>query len=211
MRANYEFSDNLSLGATMMKLAEKPITDKFRVGEEPLNNLIWGMDGSYEEQNVRWLTRAVDALPLIETRAPSNISVRGEFAQLRPGHAETVALERTQQRLNELGLTMNPDERNGVSFIDDFEGVENSYELDRPGGWRLTAPPAAPNQTAVVADSARSNWRGSFSWYQIPRNLYERIDIRDHHRKIPRSIRKMHPLEVEAGPGQCMKRRSRDY
>lgn len=193
MRANYEFSDNLNLGATMMKLSEKPVTDKFRVGEEPLNNLIWGMDGRYDEQNVRWLTQAVDALPLVQTRAPSNISIRGEFAQLRPGHAETIALQQTQERLNSQGLSMNPDEQNGVSFIDDFEGIENSYELDRAGSWRLSAPPAESAQTAGVADSTRSNWRGTFGWYQIPRNLYDRIDIRQDNAQ---AVRPIHVNEV---------------
>ena len=75
MRADYNLGDNLAMGATLMRLAEKPLIDKFRIGEEPLANTIWGVDGNYTAQP-RWLTRFVDAIPLIQTRAPSEVSFK---------------------------------------------------------------------------------------------------------------------------------------
>ena len=45
-----------------MRLAERPLTDKFRIGEEALENTIFGFDGGFSYEP-RWLTRALDALP----------------------------------------------------------------------------------------------------------------------------------------------------
>jgi len=179
-RADYALRDQVALGATVMRLSEKSPVDKYRIGEEPIQNTIWGVDGSLNLEP-GWLTRAVDAVPLIQTRGESSIQVSGEFAQLRPGHTETEAYQRTRDRLSAAGLGFRPDERDGISYIDDFEGFENTFSLaQNPQGWTLSSPPeegvtplgSAPGSRT---DSLITNRRALFGWYQLNQNTLEDV------------------------------------
>ena len=182
-RAFYEFEDKLNVGTTVMRLSQKSPVDKFRVGEEPIANVIWGLDGNLKLEP-RWLTRAVDALPLIQTRAPSTMTFTGEFAQLRPGHTETTAFRRTQRDLRSRGLDFNDDELKGISYVDDFEGFETTFSLKQAGAWQLAAPPDSirmdvepdPALPRAERDSLRTNWRSTFAWYQLNVNTLRQLD-----------------------------------
>ncbi len=196
LRADYAFSDRFGIGATWMRLSEKPLIDKFRLGEEPISNSIWGFDAAYAAEP-RWMTRLVDALPLVQTRAPSLFEFKGEFAQLNPGHPETFAFEQSQSDLRDINRDFKDDEQNGsISYIDDFEGTENSFSLLQPGAWRLAAapegtaaapgagPPGAetylsdlPGEDAVTSPLLRTSWRGRFAWYSVLAATYENDDI----------------------------------
>ncbi|MEP0546656.1 MAG: cell surface protein SprA [Rhodothermales bacterium] len=196
IRADYEFNDRFAIGATWMQLSEKPLIDKYRLGEEPIANSIWGVDVRYAAEP-RWMTRLVDALPLVQTRAPSAFEFKGEFAQLNPGHPETFAFEQSQDDLRELGRDFKDDELDGISYIDDFEGTENSFSLLQPGAWltasapegTLTSPGAGPDdartylselpgEDAITSRLLRTNWRGLFSWYSVLTATYESDAIR---------------------------------
>jgi cell surface protein SprA len=85
----YRFNDDFNLGGTIMNLTEKPLTKKVSIGEEPISNTIWGLNGSYKT-DAPFLTKAVDFLPLIETKEKSSITFEGEFAQLVPGHNSAI-------------------------------------------------------------------------------------------------------------------------
>jgi cell surface protein SprA len=80
---DYKFSDNFNLGATVMNLTERPLTQKVNMGDEPISNTIWGLNTSYRTES-RLITKLVDKLPLIETKETSSISF-DEFAHLIPG------------------------------------------------------------------------------------------------------------------------------
>lgn len=178
-RADYALRDRLEVGATVMRLSERASTDKFRIGEEPIKNTIWGVDGSVDLEP-DWLTRTVDALPLLQTRADSRISVSGEFAQLRPGHAQTNAFDRAREDLQDAGFDYDADELGGVSFIDDFEGFRNTFSLrSQPDAWSISSPPLFPEESSesptLADDSLRSNWRGLFGWYQLNNSNRDRV------------------------------------
>ena len=181
MRADYTLDERLSLGATVMRMNQKSPIDKYRIGEEPISNTIWGVDGALELEP-RWMTRAIDFVPLLQTKEPSSISVSGEFAQLRPGNTQTIAFERTRRDLQAAGRDFSSDELGGTSYIDDFEGFENTFTMTQPGTWGLAS---APDSIGVVdrfgvlsgfrADSLRTNWRGRFGWYRINANMLREI------------------------------------
>ena len=180
-RADWSMDDRFAVGATAMRLSQRSPADKFRVGEEPIQNTIWGLDGSMDLQP-QWLTRAVDALPLVQTRAESAISVSGEFAQLRPGHTDTEAFERTREDLQDVGEDFTGDELGGISYIDDFEGFENTFSLRQQlSAWQISAAPDSIADRAALDgddpgtsdDLERTFWRGSFGWYQLNDNLRE--------------------------------------
>ena len=187
LRADYRISENALLGATWMSLSERPPAGlgKFRVGEEAIDNTVIGVDGSYLAEP-RWLTRAVDALPFIQTRAPSRFELRGEFAQLTPGSPLTSAFGDARDALSAEGLDFAEDELDGVSYIDDFEGSETPYTAPQQvSGWQLAAPPesAGPPESVLRAPGSpatdpllKSNWRGLFTWYTLSDNLYRDYD-----------------------------------
>lgn len=191
IRAEYELSEDISLGTTYFRLKEQPLQDKISVGDEPVNNSVFGVDAD-AEFDMPWLTRAVDFLPLLQTTEPSSVSISGEFAQLRPDVAQTNVIEDAINR-NELFQ----DEEEGLSFIDDFEGVDVSIELMNPSRWNLAAAPAAvpgyDSDEAIFEDEsdadpassqedkiARSDLRSTFSWYSIPRNIEDILDNVEH-------------------------------
>ncbi len=192
-RADYQISDRIGLGATLMRLSQKSPVDKFRLGEEPVSNTIWGIDGQLDFEP-RWLTRAVDLLPLIQTKEPSAINITGEFAALRPGHTETIAFAQARRRLQKLKgdarRDFSEDELSGVSYVDDFEGFENTLSLKQPGAWLLSAAPdSVPAVDRLPGDPAaqtgsqyvlqRNDWRSTFGWYQISSTLLQQLGLRN--------------------------------
>ena len=182
VRADLRLDEDFTLGATLMRLAERPLGDKFLIGEEPLNNSVVGFDGAFKAEP-RWMTRALDALPLIQTRAPSRFEVRGEVARLNPGSPQTLAFSRARDALQDsnLGLDFADDELAGVSFIDSFEQSENTYTaLGLTAGWRLAAPPTEATGDAdggpfvdVTDPDLPTSWRGLFTWYTLSENNYK--------------------------------------
>ncbi|SDC98217.1 T9SS outer membrane translocon Sov/SprA [Williamwhitmania taraxaci] len=118
---NYEFSDNFNLGATVLNLTERPLTQKVNYGAEPISNTIWGLNGSYKTDS-RFLTKMVDKLPFIQTKEPSSILFEGEFAKLSPGHSKAIG-------------------SSGTAYIDDFEGSESSIDLRQWSAWVLSSTP----------------------------------------------------------------------
>lgn len=195
-RADYALDDRISLGATLMRLTQKSPIDKFRIGEEPVSNTIWGVDGSFLAEP-RWLTRAVDALPLIQTKEPSRFQFTGEFAQLRPNHVETIAFTRTRRDLRKADRDFARDELAGISYIDDFEGFENTFSLMQPGTWALTAAPDSIGavdggglRVGSLSDSLRTTWRGNFAWYRINANMLAEVPA------VAYDVEAIRPLEI---------------
>jgi len=182
LRAEYEFNNDIKLGSTFFRLNEQPNSDKIRIGNEPINNTLLGLDAS-ARFDTPWLTRAIDRIPLLQTKEASNFSLSGEFAQLRPGVSQTNAIRDAIKKGK-----LYQDEEEGLVFIDDFEGAKYSIPFNNPTRWHLPAAPAAipgyapdqitfdPNSTAEPASDLssrmdRSDLRAKFSYYDIPRNV----------------------------------------
>ena len=66
-----------------MRMTERPITQKVDIGSEPFKNNMIGMDVAFKH-DLPFLTKAVDFLPMLSTRAKSSISFTGEVAHLIP-------------------------------------------------------------------------------------------------------------------------------
>ncbi len=154
LRGEYAFSDDFKLGATFLQYSERPLTDKVRVGDEPIVNRIFGMDLQYSTQ-MRWLTKAIDKLPLISTKEPSKFSINAEYAQVMPGIPA------------ELRTELDPE---GVSYIDDFEGSRQIISLGLNGNnWVLGSPPHRDLESpTIVEDSIRGRYRARLGWYRLP-------------------------------------------
>ena len=159
---NYEFQPNFNLGATVMNLHERPMTEKNNFGDEPTSNTIWGLDLNYSHE-VPLITKLVDLLPGIQTKAPSNLSLTAEFAHFLPGMSSTGSKE------------------GAVSYVDDFEGAENSISLTTAVSWSLASTPqdyASPlamfPETAPGTGLAYGYNRAKLAWYRISTDFYDR-------------------------------------
>ena len=109
---NYKFNKDFNIGATMMHYGEKSLTEKVSIGDEMVNNTIWGLNLSYNT-SFMWLTNLVNKIPTVNATAPSTFSFKGEFAQLIPHQQKTGS-------------------NKGSSYIDDFESTQSGLDLRSP-------------------------------------------------------------------------------
>ncbi len=150
-RFDYKYSNNFVFGGTMMYLTERPLTPKVNIGDEPLSNLMIGLDGNYKKES-RFLTKMVDRLPFIETKAISTVSLSGEYAQLIPGVNSALA-------------------QNGTAYLDDFEGSETPFDVRLGNNWALASTPQG--QTDKFPEATSLNKldygfkRANLSWYSV--------------------------------------------
>lgn len=155
---NYQFSDNFNLGATILNLTERPLTQKVNYGSEPMSNTIWGLNGTYKTDS-RFLTKMVDKLPFIHTKELSSILLEGEFAQLLPGHSKAIG-------------------SSGTAYIDDFEGSETTIDLRQWSSWALASTPQ--EQVDLWPEGNLSNDlhygynRAKLAWYTIDSYYFNR-------------------------------------
>ncbi|KAA3596687.1 MAG: cell surface protein SprA, partial [Calditrichaeota bacterium] len=118
----------LEFAGTALWLSQTSTEEKPRIGREPVKNFLWGMSSRFNLNEINPLTEIVDAIPLIDTKTKSTLSLQAEFAQSLPN-------PNTKNNAS-------TGDNNGVAYIDDFEGAEraNSVSLKTPF-WKKSAPP----------------------------------------------------------------------
>ncbi|MEM7160807.1 MAG: cell surface protein SprA [Bacteroidota bacterium] len=150
-RFDYQFKDDVNIGATILNLTERPLTQKINFGNEPISNTIWGLDGNYSTES-QFITKMVDRLPFLETKEKSTLNFSGEVAQLIPGHSRAITKE-------------------GLSYIDDFEGSQSTIDIRNFAQWNLASTPQGQPDLfpeAMFVDSLiYGEKRGKLSWYVI--------------------------------------------
>jgi len=162
MGANIDFrmNKNLQIGATVMNLNERPLTEKVNYGDEPISNTIWGVNLMYRTES-RLLTRLIDAIPLISTKAPSNIAVDAEFAHFIPGHSKAIGSA-------------------GTTYIDDFEGARSTIDLRNVGTWFMASTPQGQPDSRMFPEAAPGTGlaygfnRAKLAWYVVDPLFYDR-------------------------------------
>ncbi|MBI4648838.1 MAG: cell surface protein SprA, partial [Bacteroidia bacterium] len=157
---NYRISKNFNLGGTILRLTERPLTQKVNIGDEPISNTIWGIDGTYRTE-APFITKLVDKLPFLETKEASNVTINGEFAHLIPGHSRAIQKE-------------------GTAYIDDFEGCKTSLNIQSVSSWELASVPQG--QSNIFHGGNRLNslesgfYRAKLCWYIVERMLVSTTD-----------------------------------
>ena len=101
---SYRFNKDFSLGATLMHFSEKALTQKVNIGDEIVNNTIWGLNTRYNTQFM-WLTNLLNKIPTVNATQSSTLSLQAEFASLMP-NAQKSGSDK------------------GSSYIDDFESTQ---------------------------------------------------------------------------------------
>ncbi|HTX88366.1 MAG TPA: cell surface protein SprA [Bacteroidales bacterium] len=157
---DYKINKDFIIGGTILNLNERPLTQKVNYGDEPISNTVWGLNLSYRNQS-RLITRLVDLLPLISTKAPSNVAVDAEFAQFIPGHSKSIG-------------------QTGTSYIDDFEGARSTIDLKNVGTWFLASTPQGQVGASMFPEGAPGTGlaygfnRAKLAWYVIDPLFYDR-------------------------------------
>lgn len=153
--AQYKFSKDFTLGATILHFSEKALTEKVNIGDEVINNTMWGVNLSFNRKFM-WLTNLLNKIPTINATAPSSINLTAEFAQLVPHQQKSG----TNQ---------------GSSYIDDFETTQTGIDLRSPYSWFLAPTPYDTNSDALFPEASLINNvdygknRALLAWYYIDR------------------------------------------
>ena len=103
LRLDYLANKNLSLGATAVRLGERPFFTKQSYGDDPIRNSMYGLDFDYQNEVPR-ITKWLNKIPFYSSNVPSSITAYGEVAMLNPGHAPQIGKK-----------------GEGVIYVDDFE------------------------------------------------------------------------------------------
>ena len=135
--AQYRFNKDFTLGGTLMHFSEKALTEKVNIGDEIINNTMWGLNLNYNKEFM-WLTNLLNKVPTINAVSPSAFRVNAEFAQLVPHKQKT-------------GTTK------GSSYIDDFESTQTGIDLRNPYSWFLASTPYDSGPDALFPEAGLSN------------------------------------------------------
>ena len=159
VNVEHKISDNFLVGATYIKMSERPYTQKSSFGQESVNNTIFGLNTNFSTE-VPFFTRLVNKLPNIDTDVPSTLSVRGEIAFLQPD-------------------TPKADQFQGEStiYVDDFEGSQSTIDMRAPFAWSLASTPDRNASSRYDFNGSANDLsygfkRAKMAWYSIDPIFY---------------------------------------
>ncbi|MEJ2617338.1 MAG: cell surface protein SprA, partial [Ignavibacteriaceae bacterium] len=125
-RGIFNISDKTKLGFSVLNLNQQTLSDKVRIGEEPLSNTIYGVDFN-TAGDLPFLTKAISKI--IPTKQMSSFTLAGEYAYMNPDP-------------NTKKSTIASDNGASIAYIDDFEGTKRTIPLGVSyGGWHDLSPP----------------------------------------------------------------------
>ena len=142
----YDFTKSFQMGGTLMHLSEQALTSKVSMGEEPLNNTLWGLNLNWKQES-QWLTKVLDKIPLLHVNQPSQIQLTGEFAHLIAGQSRGT--------------------QDNASYLDDFENTKNLIDVSDPKAWVLSSVPTMMPGYNDKESVASGYDRARLAWYNV--------------------------------------------
>ncbi|MFM7770120.1 MAG: cell surface protein SprA, partial [Bacteroidota bacterium] len=150
-RFDYKFSDAFNVGATVLNLKERPLTQKVNVGDDPVNNAMIGVDMNFQRE-MPIITKWIDRIPGIQTKEKSSLNFSFEAAKIFPGHARAVS-------------------KDGNAYVDDFEGSQSVIDLRALNQWFLASTPKLQSSLfpeGNLEDSLTYGYnRAKLAWYVL--------------------------------------------
>jgi cell surface protein SprA len=151
----HRFSENFILGGTILNVMERPLTPKINFGSEPIDNTMFGLNVDFSTE-VPYFTKLANKLPFVDTDAPSNLSVRADFAYLMPGSPNGIDVAGA-----------------ATTYIDDFEASQIPISLISPLDWYEASTPRFFNGfNGDQSDFSYNYKRGKLAWYSIDQIFY---------------------------------------
>lgn len=162
LRGLYEINRNTTLGFSFLNLNQQTLSDKVRIGEEPLNNSIFGVD-FLSKINLPFVTKALDNI--ISTSAPSSLDIRAEYAYMNPDP-------------NTKKSTVASDGGRSIAYIDDFEGTKRIIPLGMQyGTWKdISVPANLPYLGATFDEIGLLRHKAKAYWFNV---LPSNVTIKD--------------------------------
>ncbi len=159
VNVEHKISDKFLVGATLLKMTERPLTQKASFGQESVNNTIFGFNTNFSTE-VPFLTRLVNKLPNLDTDVPSNLSVRGEVAFLKPDAPKAADFE-----------------GESTIYVDDFEGSQSTIDMRSAFAWNLSSTPVKDNESDYNFNESATDLnygfkRAKMAWYTIDPIFY---------------------------------------
>jgi len=151
-RGIYDFSDKTHLGFTIMNLNQQTLSDKVRIGEEPLSNTIYGVDFS-TAADLPFLTNFLDLF--ISTKEMSTFTFSGEYAHMSPDP-------------NTKKSTIPDDAGESIAYIDDFEGAKKIIPVGISyTGWKDISPPENLPLLPGLTRQDKMDYKAKSFWYTV--------------------------------------------
>ncbi len=152
LRGLLDISRETTLGFSYLNLNQQTLSDKVRIGEEPLNNSILGIDFN-TRLNLPFVTKALDQV--ISTSAPSMFTLNAEYAYMSPDP-------------NTKKSTISSDNGRSIAYVDDFEGAKRIIPLGMPyNSWRdLSIPTKLPFINGLPLN-VQMNYKAKSYWYNV--------------------------------------------
>ncbi|MDD2228790.1 MAG: hypothetical protein PHY48_05205 [Candidatus Cloacimonetes bacterium] len=141
IRADWQLTDYAKLGGTMIYRSENVADKRPRIGNENIEMWMGNVDGSLNFKPA-FITKWIDALPLIKSTSPSQINLSGEVAFTLPN------------------IYGDPSGKKKESYIDDMESIMDSYPLGVTfSSWVMASKPYGTPFS-----------KGRINWYN-PKNI----------------------------------------
>ncbi len=142
----YAFGNKNYLAGGMFYYNQSIADEKVDIGYEPMQNFVWNIKGKYQNE-LDFLTRAVDLLPFIETTKTSVFSIEGNYAEINP----------------------NPNPL-GQAFIDDFESAKRTSSFSiMQRQWKMASPPG--DSTHTIKNRGRMIWYNPYE-DELTKNIW---------------------------------------
>lgn len=141
VRADWRLTDYAKLGGTLIYRSETVADKRPRIGNENIQMWMANVDGNIGFKPA-FITRWIDALPLINTTQASEINLSGEIAYTIPT------------------IYGDPDGKKKFAYVDDMESIMDSYPLGVTfSTWAMGSKPFG---TSLA--------KGRMNWYN-PKNI----------------------------------------
>jgi cell surface protein SprA len=161
-RAEYALWQDSYIGGMLLYLNQSTLDKRVRIGMEPIRNTLWDANTSLKFKP-EFLTRAIDALPLIRTDAPSDMTIDAEIARVVPNP-------------NSLSNSRTGD-FNGLAYVDDFEGSRRATPLGMSRRtWSISSIPTNPSPNGVPVREI-DHRRGRLRWYNP--NTRDQVPVKE--------------------------------
>ncbi len=150
-RLEYPIGERSFIGGTALFLSERILENRVTVGNEPIKNMVWGINGKFGFSTNR-VTQALNLIPMLKPRGESRFDIEGEFAQSLPN---------PNTMNNSLG-------EQGVAYLDDFEGTKRvNYIGVYRKSWKKGSGPITINEFTrdTVNYKYKEPQRAKLIWY----------------------------------------------